>query len=435
MLRAATLVALISVTIAVTIAVAALPVGAPRVAQAADDDWPAAAKSPADVKPGQTRVLAGEGGMTWLLRVPKSYDAKKGARLVVWMHGSNMNGRAYVGSFEAKHWCDDDLLLCPNGETTADAAKHVHNFTELSGPLVADAVRATKKAFRVTATYVGGHSQGAFLTLNVFLCHPDEFQGAISFAGGCWMRNEPDLWLDQPDVLAKQMRIPLAVIHGPDDPVVPFATGKDVYDRFRSMGWPALRLFAPDGIGHMFMPAPVDEAIAWLDAMNGRDEKRSAALVDDWIAAGEWSWAAGAADALADAPGAGAAAKALPAKVAKAADAPAKKAVAEMQTAMDREPAIQWVPKWLEFRRVFWRTAAAKPLVAKYDRLRDREQGDGARIFGEVIAAFRSNREDDAWAAYERLLEEAPHSYHAWFAAVRLTERGAKPSAKGGKKK
>ena len=43
------------------------------------------------------------------------YDAKTGARLIVFLHGSNMNGLEYLRSFEAKKWCEDDILCYPNG--------------------------------------------------------------------------------------------------------------------------------------------------------------------------------------------------------------------------------------------------------------------------------------------------------------------------------
>ena len=132
-----------------------------------------------------------------------------------------------------------------------------------------------QKAFKTTITYVGGHSQGGFLTYSVILNFPDLYRGAFPMAGDCWMQNEPNLWEDKPEVLKKQKEIAIAVIHGKADPVVAFSQGEHAYDCFRAMGWTKLRLFAPADLNHMFMLAPVDEAIEWLDAMNGRNEKKS----------------------------------------------------------------------------------------------------------------------------------------------------------------
>src|SRR5262245_20941928 len=167
-------------------------------AAAKDDKLPEAA-SPDKVKPGQTALLKAGNGMHYFLRVPKDYDPKKGARLVVFLHGSNMNGLSYVRSFEAKRWANDDILCCPNGEQGSDPYGQ-NNFTFESAPLVAGVTEDVKKAFKTTVSYVGGHSQGGFLTYSVIMLNPDLFQGAMPMAGDCWMQNEPNLWEDKPDV-------------------------------------------------------------------------------------------------------------------------------------------------------------------------------------------------------------------------------------------
>src|SRR5689334_9263417 len=83
-------------------------------ARAAKEEKVAAVDAPAKVKPGATGLLKASGkGMRYFLRVPKRYDATKGARLIVFLHGSNMNGLEYLRSFEAKKWCEDDILCCP----------------------------------------------------------------------------------------------------------------------------------------------------------------------------------------------------------------------------------------------------------------------------------------------------------------------------------
>ena len=58
--------------------------------------------------------------------------------------------------------------------------------------------------------------------------------------------------------------IAIAVIHGKADPVVQFSQGEHAYDCFRAMGWTKLRFFAPPTLNHMFMLAPIDEAIEYV---------------------------------------------------------------------------------------------------------------------------------------------------------------------------
>src|SRR5688572_10416575 len=130
----------------------------------AKDDQPPEVDAPVKVKPGSIGLLKAAGkGMRYFLRVPKKYNPRDGARLIIFLHGSNMNGLAYLRSFEAMKWCEDDILCCPNGESGTDPFG-ANNSGFGSAPFVADVTEEIQKAFRTTVTYVGGHSQGAFLT-------------------------------------------------------------------------------------------------------------------------------------------------------------------------------------------------------------------------------------------------------------------------------
>lgn len=400
----------IGVPAATTLLVAlALLLGAsPALAQ---DGKPRAVDSPAKVKPGTTGLLRAAGkGMRYFLRVPRRYDARKGARLIVFLHGSNMNGLDYLRSFEAKQWCDDDLLCCPNGENGTDPFGQ-NNFSFESAPLVANVTEEVQKAFRTTITYVGGHSQGAFLTYSVILNYPDLYRGAFPMAGDCWMQNEPNLWEDKPEVMKKQKDIAIAVIHGQADQVVAFSQGEHAYDCFRAMGWTRLRLFAPKNLNHAFMLAPIDEAIEWLDAMNGRNEKKTLSLAAKWAKDGEWGWVLHAAQSSK---------KGGPLQ--RSAEDAAAKAVPAMTKALKGKPA-DWVPKWVEFWHIYGATNAAKPLVADYLKQRDQQRAAAVRLFNESQALFRSEKRADGFKVLKRLRDEGPYTYPGYFACKWLSDR------------
>jgi predicted esterase len=128
-----------------------------------------------------------------------------------------------------------------------------NNFGFGSAPLVADVTEEVQKAFKTTVTYVGGHSQGAFLTYSVILNYPDLYRGAFPMAGDCWMQNEPNFVGGQAGGAREAEGDRDRVIHGKADPVVAFAQGEHAYDCFRAMGWTKLRFFAPPALNHMFM--------------------------------------------------------------------------------------------------------------------------------------------------------------------------------------
>jgi predicted esterase len=380
---------------------------------AAKEDKPPEVDAPGKVRPGATALLKSAGkGMRYFLRVPKSYDARTGARLIVFLHGSNMNGLDYLRSFEAKKWCDDDMLCCPNGETGTDPFGQ-NNFGFESAPLVADVTQEVQKAFKTTITYVGGHSQGAFLTYSVILNYPDLYRGAFPMAGDCWMQNEPNLWEDKPDVLKKHKDIAIAVIHGKADPVVAFSQGEHAYDCFRAMGWTKLRLMAPPKLNHMFMLAPIDEAIDWLDAMNGRNETRTFALATKWARDGEWGWVWHAAKASKSG---------TVMQMQKAAEDAAAKALPAITAALKGKPG-DWIPKWSEFWRVYGETNAAKPLVENYLAQRERQRQAALPLFNESQALFRAEKRDDAYKVLETLRDNAPFTYQGCFPAKWLAEK------------
>ena len=378
---------------------------------AAKVDQPAEFDSPASVKPGTTGLLTAAGkGMRYFLRVPKKYDARAGARLIVFLHGSNMNGLAYLRSFEAKKWCEDDIICAPNGESGSDPFGS-NNFGFGSGPLVAEVTQEVQKAFKTTVTYVGGHSQGAFLTYSVILNYPDLYRGAFPMAGDCWIQNEPNRWEDKPDVLKKQKEIAIAVIHGQADPVVKFSQGEHAYDCFRAMGWTKLRLFAPKNLNHMFMLAPIDEAIDWLDAVNGLNERKALSLAPKWAREGEWGWVWHTAKASKSG-----------ALLLKSAEDAATKAVPAVTTALKGKPA-EWIPKWAEFWRIHGESNAARPLIEDYLKQRSQQRSGAMRLFNESQALFRSNKRDDAFKVLEKLRDEAPHTYQGYFAWKWLSAR------------
>jgi poly(3-hydroxybutyrate) depolymerase len=377
----------------------------------AKEEKPPEVDSPAKVKPGTTGLLKAAGkGMRYFLRVPKKYDARVGTRLIVFLHGSNMNGLDYLRSFEAKKWCEDDILCCPNGETGTDPFGQ-NNFGFGSGPLVADVTEEVQKAFKTTVTYVGGHSQGAFLSYSVILNYPNLYRGAFPMSGDCWMQNEPNLWEDKPDVLKKQKEIPIAVIHGKTDPVVAFSQGEHAYDCFRAMGWTKLRFFAPPSLNHMFMLAPIDEAIDWLDAMNGLNERKSLTLIPKWAKDGEWGWVFNTARLSKSG-----------ALMQRSAEDAAVKAVPAITAALKGKPA-DWIPKWVEFWRVYGDTNAAKPLVANYLAQREQQRANAAKLFNESQMLFRSDKRDEAFKVLEKLRDESPFTYQAYFASKWLSER------------
>jgi hypothetical protein len=145
--------------------------------------------------------------------------------------------------------------------------------------------------------------------------------------------------------------------------------------------------------------------------VNGRGERESLELAEKWAKAGEWGWAWHA----------GKGAKGGT-KLVKDAEAAAAKAVAPMDEAFKKEPE-EWVPLWLEFWRVHGATNAAQPIVKRYLARRDKQKNDGRRLFEQAVGAMRAGQEAKEFELLERILDEAPCTYEAYYAWKWLSER------------
>jgi hypothetical protein len=142
-----------------------------------------------------------KGLLTYTVRAPTGYkpaDAKKWPAILI-LHGSNMNCKMYVNTL-ASTWPDiarDYIIIGINGEKPADigsaggpgmgAAKEpVFNYTYVSyvgkstfkgypgtdreSPgLVSEAMVELREVYPIDKYFVGGHSQGAFLTYSLLM--------------------------------------------------------------------------------------------------------------------------------------------------------------------------------------------------------------------------------------------------------------------------
>ena len=370
---------------------------------------------PTEARPGKVALLTSGKGMKYFLRIPRGFQKDKGARMILFMHGSNMNGWQYLETIEEKRWCRDDILVCPNGEK-GDATFGGNNYTFESAPYIKEIAESIRSAFKISRSYIGGHSQGGFVTYSVIMHYPDLFDGAFPMAGDCWMQNEPNLWETKPEMMAKQKEIAIAVIHGRADPIVNFSQGEHAYGVFLAMGYPKLRFFAPEKLGHQFGLSPVPEALEWLDAMTAHDPGEAMKMARDWFRVGEWGWVNQSARAVIANRESDSRTLATAKNAIAAVEKEALEAAAKMRESITSKPAREWLPEWFEFRRQFGASDAAKDLVEKYQSAREKERQEGAALFRKASGQRRAGDKSAMKETLDELLEKAPHSFHAWYA-------------------
>ncbi|MFK7769887.1 MAG: hypothetical protein AB8B55_21950 [Mariniblastus sp.] len=399
--------------------------------------------SPEVVRPGETMLVTpGNGEMQYFLRIPKSYDSDKGARIIVFLHGSNSNGITYLRSIENAGWCADDILVCPNGERgnkEKDPYK-ANNFTFGSAPQIATVTKQIQAAFKHKRTYLGGHSQGGYVTYSCIMNFPELYDGAFPMAGGCWIQNEPNIWESNSAKLTLQKQIPIAIIHGRSDTVVPYELAKQARQAFLHMGYPKLRLFNPHRLGHQFMLSPVPDALKWMDAMNGETPRQSLVLAAGWVRNKQYGWAHQTAIEILKNEDLQTKLKSACEKICQDVEDAARIKTPSIKKSMLNDPAKRWIPKWAEFFTQFGATSAASELVKEYQTNRKSQRENAKELFEKGIKEIYRAKGDKlpeekkfeireaGYQALEKLLEEAPCTYEAIRAIDKLKAR--KPQAK-----
>jgi predicted esterase len=154
-------------------------------------------------------------GVSTCLRLPPGYNPKVGAPAIVWLHGSNMNSIDYVSTFVAQKWFPDWILIGIDGET--GSKEQGHNYTFNSAKFIVEAYDEIARSVKITKAFIGGHSQGGYVTYSVVMEYPEKFAGAIPVSGGLWMQCEPDAY--KPEASEKQKKTAFAIVHGKADPV------------------------------------------------------------------------------------------------------------------------------------------------------------------------------------------------------------------------
>lgn len=200
----------------------------------------------AALTPGRITTGVARNGLTYHLRMPE--DAAEGAKVpaILILHGSNMNSKDYVATIAAT-WPDlarDFLLIGIDGEqrsssSTPQSPRFNYTYVNYVGrstykgypgtdrespALVAEALREITARAPVSKVFVGGHSQGGYLTYSLLMNTPELFAGAFPMSCALIIQCEPRAYADE-ELKAAQRRLPIAIVHAKDDRVVGFGEG------------------------------------------------------------------------------------------------------------------------------------------------------------------------------------------------------------------
>ncbi len=228
-------------------------------------------KAPGPDSVGQVYDWKAADGLEYEYYVPKSYDAAKGANLLLILHGSNLTRHWGFANHAPGEFRPDDVIVCPDG--TTPNGKGGFNFLKDEKDLkrvhaLSDEI---KKTFKIRATYLYGHSQGSFFAFLYAGAYEADVQGLVGQSSGVWAGTQTS---------PKHFHQAVALMHGTADPVVPYFQSVGGLAFYRDAKYPTAHLRSLEGWNHWPSQDQTAQELAWCEGMTSDDPARVAASFD-----------------------------------------------------------------------------------------------------------------------------------------------------------
>ena len=395
------------------------------------------------MKRGQIVDAAAANGMSYHVRVPPGYDAKAGRPAILVLHGSNAYSADYLMGI-TQRWpklAANYVLIGIDGEwpTQKDPdgpPAFVYTYVDFVGKskykgfpgtdrespaLVAEVLGEIRQQLKLTKVFVTGHSQGGFLVYSLLMNYPELFAGGMPISAGLIFQCEPTAFVDA-DVRKQQRKLPIVMLHGDKDPLVPVTMAKSAYESFLDEGFPMIRLLVTKDAGHPFIFLPVEEGIRWLESMSSDDPRALLASAQGAFVRREYR------DALAylareeefDRTATHvSAAKALRQRIEQLATPRATK----LEALIRENKGNEWMPEFQVFRAQFEFTEAASPVMAAYSKLREQQERPAEKLWADARQAFQQGDKARGYQLCENIVGNYCASSYYRYARQTLDER------------
>ena len=379
----------------------------------------------ADAKPQADETVKGisESGMLYHLRMPTGWEPGDEVDVVVLLHGSNWTtaGMVYITN---DNWPDIGkkfAILGIQGESWnkySDAESPTFNytyqnwmgrstyggypFTDRESPyLVTNVIKELSTANNFKRIFVGGHSQGGFLTHIIHMNFPELIDGTFPIAGGLAIQAYAEAFDDE-ELMTSQREMPMAIVHSKNDRVVSYSASRDIYNRRIEDGFDHLiRVDSNNGHGYDFLP--VNQAIEFLDMMT-TDNKSE---IKDYLQrmAEEKQWRiVGEVLQHATEIGAGDSVDAVAEDFEKAAARDAVTLLKKIQANRNSD----WAEDYLDWHEQFSKATAGKQTVAAFNALREQHADDAET----VMERYRDARNQRQYDQAKKILGEIVQSHY-----------------------
>ena len=234
-------------------------------------------KEPSAKAKGKRYQWQSKDGLVYHYRVPKKYDADKGAGLTLILHGSNLDRRWGFANHSDKTFRPDDIVVSPDGTTSNGRGGFNFLGQKKDAKRLHALIQELKAVFKVNGVYLYGHSQGSFFAFYYAGEYPEEVNGVVGHASGVWTQTRQG---------KKGHHQAIVLMHGTHDPVVPYGQSEGGLESYVKAKYPTVRLRSLEGWNHwpsehnfnMYNQAipHTSQQLAWVEGMTTQDPERLA---------------------------------------------------------------------------------------------------------------------------------------------------------------
>lgn len=189
------------------------------------------------------------------LSIPLTYQPSKGYGLIVCLHGAGFSGDAYLERWQARLG-EDYILACPTYPAGAW-------FTRRAEDVVLSTIRHVRRRYHIDPDriFLTGMSNGGIGAWLIGMHHAPLFAGLAPMASGLDHVLMP--------FLANLRNMPVYIIHGAKDQVMPVALSRSIARELTALGYPHVyrehQGEHPIAGGHYFPREELPALVTWLD--------------------------------------------------------------------------------------------------------------------------------------------------------------------------
>ena len=229
--------------------------------------------------PGQT-IRVGSESMSYGLYVPATYEASRPYPLIICLHGLGFDGDTYLDRWEPRVG-KDYIVACPTHEEG-------DWWTRQGEDLILAVLSAVSREYHVDLdrVFLTGMSNGGIGTFLIGLNHPDRFAALIPMAAVFPSALFP--------LLDNARNLPIYLIHGAKDQVMPVQYSRDVAAYLEQKGYQVVyrehEREHPVAGGHFFPKEELADLLVWLKTQHRFGGLRELVVVRDRDHPGRAYW-------------------------------------------------------------------------------------------------------------------------------------------------